>query len=187
ALLLYVFLIWYRDWTGKNMFIYRLLMLPSARIQIFLSKLCAILLMTLGLLAIQALLLPFEKAWFHLRIPEVFITPEYDAAHTGGANLLQLLLPYRFVPFLLAYSVGAIAVMVIFTAILLERSYRLKGVLAGVAYCALCLLVFLSPLSVTEGWLYPLERFLLLAAAGLVVAGCSLMLSLFLIRKKVTV
>src|SRR5690554_6546694 len=32
ALMFYIFLIWYRDWFGKNTFIYRLLMLPTQRI-----------------------------------------------------------------------------------------------------------------------------------------------------------
>src|SRR5699024_8235314 len=38
ALLFYVFLIWYRDWFGKNTFIYRLLMLPTARLNVYLAK-----------------------------------------------------------------------------------------------------------------------------------------------------
>ena len=38
VLIIYVFFIWYRDWLGKNTFIYRLLMLPTARIQCLFSK-----------------------------------------------------------------------------------------------------------------------------------------------------
>ena len=37
-LIIYVFFIWYRDWLGKNTFIYRLLMLPTARIQCLFGK-----------------------------------------------------------------------------------------------------------------------------------------------------
>lgn len=35
AIMFYIFLIWYRDWFGKNTFVYRLLMLPTARINLF--------------------------------------------------------------------------------------------------------------------------------------------------------
>ena len=38
VLIIYVFFIWYRDWFGKNTFIYRLLMLPTASIQYLFSK-----------------------------------------------------------------------------------------------------------------------------------------------------
>src|SRR5690625_4943892 len=57
ALIFYIFLTWYRDWFGKNTFIYRLLMLPTARLNVFLAKATSIMLMVLGLVSIQLLLL----------------------------------------------------------------------------------------------------------------------------------
>ena len=48
-LIIYVFFIWYRDWLGKNTFIYRLLMLPTNRLNIYLAKATTILLFILGL------------------------------------------------------------------------------------------------------------------------------------------
>jgi len=50
-LIIYVFFIWYRDWFGKNTFIYRLLMLPLERITIYFAKLTTIMLLVLGLIA----------------------------------------------------------------------------------------------------------------------------------------
>ena len=38
VLIIYVFFIWYRDWFGKNTFIYRLFMLPTARINVYLQR-----------------------------------------------------------------------------------------------------------------------------------------------------
>ena len=52
-LMIYVFFIWYRDWFGKNTFIYRLLMLPTERINIYFAKLTAIMLLVLGLITLQ--------------------------------------------------------------------------------------------------------------------------------------
>ena len=45
AMLLYSVLIWYREWMGRNSFIYRLLMLPTARRNIYFAKLTAIILL----------------------------------------------------------------------------------------------------------------------------------------------
>ena len=36
--MIYVFFIWYRDWLGKYTFAYRLLMLPTTRINIYFAK-----------------------------------------------------------------------------------------------------------------------------------------------------
>ena len=70
TLIIYVFFIWYRDWFGKNTFSYRLLMLPTARINVYLAKATTILLYVLGLVALQLLLLPIEvkyySGWFQV-------------------------------------------------------------------------------------------------------------------------
>ena len=51
ALIFYCFIIWYRDWFGKNTFAYRLLMLPTSRLNLYIAKATTILLFILGLLA----------------------------------------------------------------------------------------------------------------------------------------
>jgi len=58
----YIFLIWYRDWFGKNTFIYRLLMLPTTRLNIFYAKVTNIMIMTFGLVAFQLIFLPIERS-----------------------------------------------------------------------------------------------------------------------------
>ncbi|WP_054708016.1 hypothetical protein [Bacillus sp. JCM 19041] len=42
VLLIYMLLIWYRDWFGKNTVIYRLLMLPANRASLYFAKLITI-------------------------------------------------------------------------------------------------------------------------------------------------
>src|SRR5690606_7320424 len=56
-LMIYVFFIWYRDWLGKSSVIYRLLMLPTARRNVYFAKLTTILLFVFGLTAMQIILL----------------------------------------------------------------------------------------------------------------------------------
>lgn len=190
ALIFYVFFIWYRDWFGKNTFIYRLLMLPTARIQIFLSKAVSILLMVFGFVAIQLMLLPIESVILKWIVPL-----DYRIDMTAGEiiqnSYLQTLIPSTFIEFVLYYGAGIMAVLIIFTAILFERSFRLKGVLLGAIFVGLAVLVFFSPILIMEimqtYYLYPIEIFILEIILGLVVIGASIWTSHFLLKKKITV
>ena len=73
-LMIYVFFIWYRDWFGKNTFIYRLLMLPTERITIYFSKLTAILFFVLGLVALQIVLMLIEIQIINSIVSADFLT-----------------------------------------------------------------------------------------------------------------
>jgi hypothetical protein len=191
ALLLYVFLIWYRDWLGKNMFIYRLLMLPTSRSNIFLAKLSAIVLMVWGLIAFQMLLLPLLNRLYNSIVPSVYrySLPLFDVIITHP--ILQILMPRTFIEFVLYYGAGIMGVIVIFTVILLERSYRWKGLLAGIAYGAVACITLLLPWVISEEWfsnyLYPIELLAIGLIVGLFIIGISLRLSFFLLNKKVNV
>lgn len=191
VLLLYVFLIWYRDWFGKNMFVYRLLMIPTSRMNVYMAKLSAILLLVLGLIGFQLLLIPLQNAAFNGLVPSDFRDPLAVADIVPTHPLLRVLAPAHFLDFVLFYTAGATAVIVVFTAILIERSYRIKGAIGGIAYGAIAVLVFLLPLFISEGllpnYLYPYELFGLELAAGLLIAFGSLGLSAYLLRNKVTV
>jgi hypothetical protein len=191
ALLLYVFLIWYRDWVGKNMFIYRLLMLPGSRTNVLMAKASVILLSALGLVAFQMLLLPLQKAMFNARIPTVFRDSVPISDMIGNQAVLSIFIPSTIADFVLYYGAGLIGVLIIFTAILLERSYRLKGLVLGIGYCAAALAVLFLPLLAVETWfpnyLYPHELFILAAAIAIFIGCVSFCFSSYLISKKVTV
>jgi hypothetical protein len=191
ALFLYVFLIWYRDWIGKNMFIYRLLMLPTSRMNIFSAKLSVIVMAVLGLVAFQLLLLPLMNGLYNTLISSTFryTIPIIDIITISP--LLSILIPQSFIQFTLYYGVGVMAVIVIFTAILIERSYRWKGIIGGIAYGALASLIFFLPILISEIWLidyfYPIEMILLEIITGILVIGASIGVSFFLLKNKVYV
>jgi hypothetical protein len=191
ALLLYVFLIWYRDWFGKNMFIYRLLMLPTSRTNLFLARISAILLWVWGLVAFQLLILPLQNALFNALIPSDFRESAAVIDIVMSHPLLKILIPRTFTEFALYYLAGLAAVIVVFTAILIERSYRFKGIAGGIVYCALAAAVFVAPIFIAETWfagyLYPTEEVVIEIVVGLLIGCASLWLSFFLLRKKVTV
>lgn len=190
TLMIYVFFIWYRDWLGKNTFSYRLLMLPTARSNIYLAKATTIILFILGLVTLQLLLLPVESQVLQWMVPNEFRT---DLTVTEITNFffLNLLFPKTFIEFILYYGSGMVAVFIVFTAILLERSFRLKGVFFGILYCAASLLVFFAPMLVDvfllNSYFYPLELFFLELGTGLIVLAGAIWAGNFLIKNKVRV
>lgn len=141
AVAFYVFFIWYRDWFGKNTFIYRLLMLSTARLNVFYAKITTILLATFGFVAFQFILLPIETTLLKWMVPKEFRLDMgiYDVI--GSMPELQIIFPGSIILFILYYSAGLLAVSILFTVILFERSFRWKGIITGAVYsnsCAYC-------------------------------------------------
>ena len=191
ALIFYIFLIWYRDWFGKNTFIYRLLMLPASRLTIFTSKAAAIFLMVLGLIAFQLILLPFENALFNRLAMENLMGVKMTLPMIVTSDeFLAFVIPTTFPQFLISYGIGLMAMLVLFCGIMFERSYRWKGIILAVLYCIVAGLVFLSPILITTNetfYLYPGEIFASLIIIGFIVAGFSLWLGTWLLKNRVTV
>jgi hypothetical protein len=191
AILLYVFLIWYREWFGKNTFAYRLFMLPTSRMNIYMAKTTAIILFVLGLVAFQLVTLPLQMLVFNSIIPSEIRVPVSVMEMVIQNQFLSIIVPSNFIDFMLHYSIGLMGVFIMFTSILLERSFRIKGLVAGVAYAALAVCLFFSPVLITDTWFsdyfYPRELFLMEVGVGILIICGSLWFSSFLINKKVTV
>ncbi|WP_248926659.1 hypothetical protein [Paenibacillus hamazuiensis] len=191
VLLIYVFLIWYRDWLGKNMFIYRLLMIPASRMSVYLAKLSAILLMVLGLVAFELLVVPVQNAAFNALVPSELRYSNTVADIVASHTYLQIVMPVRFVDFIVYYAAGAAGVVIIFTAILIERCFRIKGAVGAIAYGAIAVVVFILPVFMAEelfpAHFYPQEIVWMEAALGTLIACGSLALSAYLLKNKVTV
>ncbi|CAH0344328.1 hypothetical protein [Bacillus sp. CECT 9360] len=192
ALIFYIFLIWYRDWFGKNTFIYRLLMLPTSRLNIYLAKATAIFLMVFGLVALQIILLPLENLLFQSLVPDVFKSVKGTRSLIQSNVALMVIIPKTFVQFLLYYGLGFTAVFILFTAILLERSYRIKGVVMGILYCLAAGAIFLSPILISaifynDMFFYPLELLVIETILCLIIMAVSIWIGNLLINKKVNV
>ncbi|GAQ16556.1 hypothetical protein OPHB3_0480 [Oceanobacillus picturae] len=191
ALLFNIFFVWYRDWFGKNTFIYRLLMLPTARINVYLAKATSILLMVLGLVAIQIVLLPVESVLLKWLVTRDFRLDLAPAEVVSGFRELMIILPAGIIDFILAYGAGIMVIFILFTAILFERSYRIKGIVFGAIYVALATGIFLSPI-ILEGiigtnYLYPMELLVLEIILGLIVSAASIWVANYLLTKRITV
>lgn len=189
ALIFYIFLIWYRDWFGKNTFIYRLLMLPTSRLSIYLSKATAIFLMVLGLISFQIIILPMENALFNSNVPEALLNEMSTFAIVKVSPILSLIIPSTFTQFLLSYGIGLMIMSILFTAIMFERSFRIKGIILGLVYCGIAAVLFLAPVLMEIGnfYFYPNELFGLMLALGIILTGLSVWLGAWLLKNRVTV
>jgi hypothetical protein len=191
TLILYMFLIWYKEWFGKNTFVYRLFMLPTSRMNIYLAKLVAILLFVLGLVAFQLFILYLQRLTFNAIVSNELRGSVSLVELISRNIILRVLFPSHFIEFLFYYSLGATAIIVAFTLILLERSFRIKGILIGVGYVSSMVFLALLPLLIYAFWIknyfYPSEIFWAVVAVMILIASGSLGFSAFLLNKKVTV
>jgi len=189
---LYIFIIWYRDWLGRSSFIYRLLMLPTERRHIYLAKLSAILLAVFGLCSYQLLLLPLEKLVFNMMVSSDLRVDSYWSEVMSSNRALNLLFPQTLDQFLFQYGIGILVVLLIFTAIMIERSYRRIGIVYALIYVlASVFAVFYVPVLLGigdyEAYLYPKELILITLAIYVLVVILSVGLGFRLLAKKVTV
>ncbi|MEO4055145.1 hypothetical protein [Solibacillus sp. CAU 1738] len=187
-LTIYVFFIWYRDWFGKNTFIYRLLMLPTERINIYFAKLTTIMLLVLGLITMQILLILIDMQIVNSIVPADYRT-YFSIFENNHLDLWLLLYPNTFIEFIMMYGFGLIFVAVLFTAILFERSYRLKGIFFAIVYGMLSFGVFITPflLAGNTSYFYPLEIFLMVIGASILVLGSAIWIANHLLKHKIRV
>ena len=187
----YIFIIWYRDWFGKNTFIYRLLMLPTTRLNIFYAKITNILLLTFGFVAFQLILIPLEATIMKWMVPKEFRVDLTVQEIISGMPGLSIFMPTSIFGVIVYYGAGFMVVSILFTAILMERSYKWKGIFAGIIYSLIALAIFISPLLLQEfilnDFFYPMELFLLEIVMGIIVLAVSIWMSGFLLKKKITV
>lgn len=189
----YSFFTWYREWLGKNTFIYRLLMLPMNRMAIFYAKALAFIVGGLlafvtqfGLYFIQSLI--FEKAVpveYFQKLSIHNVRAPYDMAQ-------NILFPQTGHEFLHNYGFAFAALTVLFTAILLERSFKIKGGIAGIlyfmgyfaVYSSISLLLYES----IGNWVFKVSHvYLIQSAFILIMIGVSSLISHFVLKNKVRV
>lgn len=191
-LIIYIFFIWYRDWFAKNTFIYRLLMLPTSRMNVFFAKAVTIMLTMLGLIGMQIVLLYLEEKMVKWIVPKVFRVDLTVPEVISGVYQLSMILPESFMEFLVTYSLVFAFIVVMFTAILFERSFKFKGIAIGILYIFCSISLFILPVIVQfllfgNLYLYPDELFFVEFFIWMVVVACSLLVSRYLLNRKVTV
>lgn len=192
GLLFYMFFIWYRDWFARNTFIYRLFMLPTSRMTIYFAKLATIMASVLGMVAFQLIYLAIYKQVIKWIVPVVYRSDLPLGLAVEVTDYLNVFIPSYVSSFFIAYGLGITFVIVIFTAILFERSFRLIGAIVGVFYIGFAFGLFVLPFIVQfiffdSFYFYADEMFYIQLVISLIIAGVSLWISHYLLAKKVTV
>ncbi|EPY12166.1 hypothetical protein SAMN04488689_105322 [Paenibacillus sp. cl6col] len=191
VLLIYSCFIWYRDWRGKNTVVYRLLTLPSNRANLYFAKLVTILLFAFGFVALQIVLVPLENLIAQSILPAELYRNISVFDYLKHPTVLKVLIPPYFSEFVLYYGLVITGLIVLFTAILMERSYRLKGIGFIVLYFAvlagLASIPYLMGYSRYDSYFYPGEIIGTCLGLIVIIAGGSLWYSLYLLRKKISV
>lgn len=190
TIFIYILFIWYRDWLGKNTFIYRLLMLPVKRIQLFFSKGAAILIFVFGLVAYQVAILPALQVILKLIIPVDYRLDLTVQDMIRGFYYLKFLLPENFIDFIINYGFGTAFVILMFTMILIERSYRFRGVIMAAFYGIVTLILVSSPYIlqiITKDYFYDNELLWMQFAIAVVLSIMSVFLSNHLLNRKIRV
>ena len=187
ALVFNIFFTWYREWLGKNTFAYQLLLLPFNRMTIYFAKLTSLLLYIFGCLVIQIAMYPLLNTIFTSIVPQE-IRIDQSLLLWLSPSLLGVLIPSNSVDFFTSYGVGIVAVSVIFTVIILERSFRLKGIGLGIAFIAFCIFLFVESFIIGENYLlYIQERVILQIVSLVMITVLSFMISYYIINKKISV
>lgn len=189
VLIIYVFFIWYRDWLGKSSFIYRLLMLPTERRNVYFAKLTSILLLVLFLVGIQVVLLEIVQFIIQWIVPEP-LRVEYDAFSIYSHDVLSFLYPHSLLYFILFYGGGITMVASIFTAILFERSFQLKGILFAALYLFISSGVILIPAIIagtSNNYFYFDEIVMMTIACSILMFAVAIFIADYLLKRKITV
>ncbi|MFF2877133.1 hypothetical protein ACFVR2_12520 [Gottfriedia sp. NPDC057991] len=192
-MMFYVFIIWYRDYFGKNTFIYRLFMLPTSRMTIYFAKASTILIMVLSLLAFQLILLPIEINVFQNIVPSDLLGKMSTVELFMNPNIFAMVLPSNFEDFIFRYLIGMGLVFTLFTFILLERSYRWKGILFGILYAMAIVVLILIP-EIIQSYVfgndfsfYPSEVIYMEIGLFAIIITGSILFSKYLLKNKVSV
>lgn len=192
GLVFYMFFIWYRDWYARNPFVYRLLTLPTDRMNVYFAKLTTIMLTVFGMLAFQIIMLGFYRQLVEWIVPVVYRENLSIGMIVNSSIYLRMLIPNSFPEFITTYINGLVVVIVAFTIVLMERSYKWIGLVLGIVYAAVALILYALPIIIqyaiyNNSYLYYAELYWLEMGILALIVVVSLVISNYLIKRKVTV
>lgn len=143
--LVYALIIWYRDFVGKNKTAYTLFMLPNNKFNVYIAKAITIVVMIFGVMLMQMVFWAMDililKTVTNVPMKEIF-----DLANNmnGAIRNLTLIQPY-LIDFIMIDIIGVIlAVLVIFTAVMIQKSFKIKtvGIALGIIYVFASITIF---------------------------------------------
>ncbi len=144
--LLYSLVIWYRDYFSKSKTIATLLMLPQNRFNIYIAKFITVVSMIFGVISLQFLFwcidLVIIKAILNVNVSG--FTNVFETITVAQSRFTNLIFSQP-IDFLMIDVLGvALAVIILFTGVLIERSYNKIGVVLGGGYIFASIILYIS-------------------------------------------
>lgn len=142
--LYYTLLIWYKDFSNKTKVAYTLFTLPYNKFNIFISKLITVVSFIYGVLVTQHILWVLEifiiKSFTGIHISEVIQIINYN----NSMSLLFMGLPIYPLEIFMYYITGPILVVVVlFTGVLIHKSFDKLGGFLGLSYISIAGFVYM--------------------------------------------
>lgn len=143
--LVYALIIWYRDFVGKNKTAYTLFMLPNNKFNVYIAKAITVVVMIFGVMLMQMVFWAMDililKIVTNVPMKEIFALANNM---NGAIRNLTLIQPY-LIDFIMINIIGVIlAVLVIFTAVMIQKSFKIKtvGIALGIIYVYASIVIF---------------------------------------------
>lgn len=143
--LAYALIIWYRDFVGKNKTAYTLFMLPNNKFNVYIAKAITVVVMIFGVMLMQMVFWAMDililKTVTNIPMKEIFSLANNM---NGAIRNLTLIQPY-LIDFIMINIIGVIlAVLVIFTAVMIQKSFKIKtvGIALGIIYVFASIIIF---------------------------------------------
>lgn len=133
--LMYALVIWYRDFIGRDKIAYTLFMLPYNKFNIYIAKAITVIIMIYGVILTQivASLIGFSI----IKVLSNFNNQEFKSFidyFITERRMISLIQPY-FTDFIMINVLGVIlAVVVIFTGVMIQKSFKIPGIILACVY-----------------------------------------------------
>lgn len=181
---IYGFIIWYREWFGNNKVVYTLMMLPLNRMKIYISKFITIFLIIFSMLSTFTIVQAINYQLVMYIIPQCKNINISFMSYVYNNHYLSFI-PTNMLEFLVYVSEIFVVIAIIFLFVHLEISYKLKGAVIGVilaiVYVGILYLLFRSPNILIK------EKLLLITLYNVINICISGTISRFLLKNKITV
>lgn len=184
--LIYALVIWYRDFIGKSKTGYILFMLPNNKFNIYIAKAITIAVMIYGVIITQILswIVDINIIKFMSNINSSEIINMFTGVSVRGSFELRLIQPH-LIDFLMINVIGVIlAVVVIFTGVMIQKSFKKIGVILGVLYIVMSIVIYILTFTYSN---YSDQLLAIHIAYYIVLFATSIGISYKLLNKKVYV
>ncbi|MGL4522714.1 MAG: hypothetical protein ACRCWQ_09215 [Bacilli bacterium] len=176
--------VWYKDWFGSSKRIYMLLTLSGNRLQVLGSKVIAMVLSLISFYFFVLFNLFIGSQLMQILLDKALVSKNLIVGALQQSMMLQFIVPSDPLQLLYKFAFGVMMIAIITTFVLLDRSRRIFGAIAGCIFGASTVSIFMY---IQMLHLFYDERPLVeWGFVGIVTLLCGV-LSTYLLQKKISI